>query len=220
MVTDRLARVPRAHFEIPGDLGPSGGRPQLRSAPPAGPVATLVPAAAWSAPPPGSTTRAAAPASVQAAATPAASPASPGIPDLGAAPMPDLGATDASSAMPTGAAGSPSGLGGLANRIVEALGNLLDPAEEDEGQPEDDTDTQVERDEEPDQKPERAAGAAEDAQEAVAAPTPPPAQGPTLQGPTAQEPPVRVPPPTPLPTPPAPGSTPCEIAADQLPKAG
>jgi hypothetical protein len=131
-----------------------------------------------------------------------------------------------------GTASGPSGLGGLANRIIEALSDLLDSVGGDEGRSED------EAGEEADDQPasaeevsdveeatvEAPAEANEKADEAVAGPTPPPVQDPAtppVQEPTAQGLPVPEPlAPAPTPNPPSGGKTPCEIAADQLPQAG
>jgi hypothetical protein len=221
MVSDRLARAPRAHFEIPGDLGPSGGGPRLQPAPAPAlvPGPALVPAAALSAVPPD-------PVPAPAVTSPAPVPAAPELPNPATASMPDWGAAPAdASAMPTGAAGSPSGLGGLANQVIEAMGDLLDSVGGDEGEP---VDTPAEEaDDQP--GPAEEVGDVEEAHEeahdeanaAVAGPTLPPVQEPPVQGTPVPEPPVQEPPPpAPLGNPPSGGKTPCEIAADQLPQAG
>ncbi len=229
MVSDRLARAPRAQFEIPGDLGPAGARPRLQPAPPpapalgpAAPAAARVPTAASSALPPD-------PAPTPTMASPAPVPATPEIASPATAPMPDWGAAPAdTSAMPTGAAGSPSGLGGLANRIVEAMGDLLDSVGGDDGQSQDAEDAddhpasaeEVDDVEEANADEEASENAGEDTKEAVAGPTPAPLTSPALQEPPVQPPVQEPPPPAPMGNPPSGGKTPCEIAVDQLPQAG
>ncbi|HWS93801.1 MAG TPA: hypothetical protein VN306_15325, partial [Mycobacterium sp.] len=119
MVTDRMAAAPVASFEFPGDLGP-GYRP-FPPAPPSDPTsaAAVAPAPQFPSlpadPPPAPTLTAAAP--LPAATTPAT-------------PVPDLGnALGDASAMPAGdLGGGLSGLGGLASRIVDAMGSLLGSA--------------------------------------------------------------------------------------------
>ena len=240
MVSDRLARAPRAQFEIPGDLGPPGAGPRLRPAPPpapalvpAAPATALVPAAASSALPPD-------PAPAPTISSPASVPAAPEIASPATGPMPDWGAAPAdASAMPSGVAGSPSGLGGLANRIIEAMGDLLDSVGGDDGQSQQDAEPagdhpasaeEVDDVEEANADEEAGGKAGEDTEEAAAGPTPTPApepvtspalQEPPLQESPVQEPPVQEPPPpAPMGNPPSGGKTPCEIAADQLPQAG
>ena len=115
MVTDRMAATPAAQFEFPGDLGPS-----LDTLPPA--AATAPVAAAPVAP-------AAAYSSLPADPTPASNPPAPAPPQLPLTPpTPELGtAPGDTSVMPT-AAGDLGGLGGLASRIVDAMGGLLGSA--------------------------------------------------------------------------------------------
>jgi hypothetical protein len=140
--------------------------------------------------------------------------------------------------MPAGdAVGGPGGLGGLgglANRIVEAMGSLLgsgaDPAgtadafddDEDPFQPGDvehikDKPDAPQEVKEADKVPDTAA--AKPAEEAIpVADPPPPVADPPAPAPVADPP---APPPVAEPPPPATEtSTPCEIAADQLPQAG
>ena len=115
MVTDRMAATPAAQFECPGDLGP--GVDMLSPAAATAPVvaAPVAPAAAYSSLPADP-----APPTNPLVAAPVQSPLSPAAPALGTAP-------GEASAMPT-AAGDLGGLGGLASRIVDAMGGLLGPA--------------------------------------------------------------------------------------------
>ncbi|OBI84347.1 hypothetical protein [Mycobacterium sp. 1245805.9] len=203
MVIDRMAATPAAWFEVPGDLGP-GYQPRPAS-PPAAPA--VVAPAADPGPP----------------ADPVAAPALSNAPP----PLPDLGA---GSALPAGdVGGGPGGLGGLgalANRIVEAMGSLLgaegdqagfdDAFDDDEEDPfRDPKDVAEEQDpEEP-----------EPVQEAQQVDEPAPAAPPPVDAPPA---PAGAPAPVAAPAAPAPvnappaaeASTPCQIAADQLPQAG
>ncbi|OBF60366.1 hypothetical protein A5787_19890 [Mycobacterium sp. 852002-50816_SCH5313054-b] len=217
MVIDRMAAAPPARFEVPSDLGPGY---QPRAASPPGPSAVVA-----SAPFPG---RPADPVPGPPPAMPSPTAAIP------APPLPDLGTA---SAMPAGdVGGGLSGLGGLANRIVEAMGSLLgsavDPADtadafgdEDPFHPDDAEDAEDKPDE-PDEVKDADkvtdTAAAKPAEEAipVAAPAAPVAEPPApVADPAA---PVAEPPaPVADPAPPATeASTPCEIAADQLPQAG
>jgi hypothetical protein len=115
MVTDRMAATPAVQFEFPGDLGP--GLDTLPPAATAAPVAVapVAPAAAFSSLPPDPV-----PAKNASAPPPPQLPLTPPAPEVGTAP----GDT---SAMPT-AAGDLGGLGGLASRIVDAMGGLLGSA--------------------------------------------------------------------------------------------
>ena len=209
MVIDRMAAAPPACFEFPGDLGPGYGPSQ--PTPPRAPIpAAVVPAAA-----------------------------TPGLP---VDPAPDFGtALGEASGMPAGdPRGGLSGLVGLASRIVNAMGDLVgsaadqlgtadpldeDPFDEDPFHPDDENDVD---DDKPDE-PEETQGAegteeAKSGQEVQPVDTPTPADG---APPPAYEPaPVATPapadaPPTGEPVPSSgEGSTPCEIAADQVPQAG
>jgi hypothetical protein len=117
MVTDRMAATPAVQFELPGDLGP--GWDALPAGATTAPVAAapVAPAAAYPSLPadPAPASNPSAPAPV-----PAQSPLTLPAPELGTAP----GET---SAMPA-AAGDLGGLGGLASRIVDAMGGLLGSA--------------------------------------------------------------------------------------------
>ncbi|OBK52847.1 hypothetical protein [Mycobacterium sp. 1081908.1] len=209
MVIDRMAAVPAARFEVPGDFGP-GDRPRPASPTAAGPVVAPAPPPAPPADP---------------VAAPALSTAAPPLPDLGAA-----------SAMPAGdVGGGPGGLGALADRIVGAMGSLLGTAgdrasiddaldgdfgddfdDEDPFHPDDAGDKADQPEEAKDVAEERDSAVAEPAQQAPpvdeAAPAPVDAPPAPVAAPVAE--------PGPVAAPPAPGSTPCEIAADQLPQAG
>jgi hypothetical protein len=220
MVIDRMAAAPAARFEVPGDLGPGYQKLPPSATTPAAPVV----AAAVPGPPPDP-----APALTTAApAAPAAIPAPP-LPDLGTAstmPAGDLGGLGGSGG---------GGLGGLASRIVDAMGSLLGSATDQEG-----TDDAFDDEEDPfhaddagdkpdepgeakDVDEKRDSEAATPADEARPADAPPPVDAPLLDGPPAPvdaPAPVAAPPPTGPAPPPSEGSTPCEIAADQLPQAG
>ncbi|KLO28902.1 hypothetical protein [Mycobacterium haemophilum] len=224
MVTDRLAAAPPAYFEIPGDLGP-GWEP--------------VPPAPASAP----TTAAVLP--------PAAFPALP--PD--AAPALTPAPTGADSPASSGTFGGPSnlgGLGGLASRIVEAMGDLLGSAAEQLSDPsalddrlgespfatDDDATDDDATDDDAGDNPDARAEEGEQTAEAdkVDEPLPveesppggvPPQVNEPLEAPSVDAPPpVATPPPVAAPPsngsapPPSGRSTPCEIAADELPQAG
>lgn len=207
MITDRLARSPRAYFETPGDLGP--GRPTGgTTAAPTTPVTAVVPPAA-------------APAAL-AARTPAPAPLS----DLAAGP---------GSAAPTGSPPDPGGpgglggLGGLASRIVEALGDLLGSASEDPSGPEDAFDGDAFDEDADDKSDHRDHSGPEKAEKAEsAAPVEPPVAQPAPgERPMVEPVPPEVAPPNAAPSvsdpPPGaatPGQTPCQIAADELPQAG
>ncbi|MGA7052246.1 MAG: hypothetical protein WBZ37_13430, partial [Mycobacterium sp.] len=112
MVTDRMAATPAAQFEFPGGLGP--GLDTLPPAATTAPVAAapVAPAAAYPSLPVD-------PAPLANSSAPAPPPLTPTAPELGTA----AGDT---SAMPT--AGDLGGLGGLASRIVDAMGGLLGSA--------------------------------------------------------------------------------------------
>jgi hypothetical protein len=230
MVIDRMAAAPAPRFEIPGDLGPD--QPPLPPSVPVPPApvtpAPVTPAAA-SGPP---VDPAPAPALTTAPPPPAAAPP--------AAPLPDLGtALGDGAAMPSGdVGGGLGGLGGLAARIVDAMGSLLGPADGfgdegdafDDGDPfhpddAEDTPDEPKRDKEVDnapndQAPDKATEPT-DVTQPVEAPTPvdaPPA-APSAEVSPAPAPAATAPPPGPAALPPQ-GSTPCEIAAEQLPQAG
>jgi hypothetical protein len=226
MVTDRMAAAPPARFEFPGDLGP--GYQPFPPAPPSGPAsaAAVAPATFPSLP------ADPAPAPTLTTAVPA-----PAIP---AAPLPDLGtALGDASAMPAGdLGGGLSGLGGLASRIVDAVGSLLGSAGDSAGDPsaldasdgdpfhaDDRHGDAVDKPDEPEAiKEADQTEEARPAEEARPVDGPPPVDAPPAP---VGAPPAPVDAPAPVaaaptdgPAPPAQGSTPCEIAADQLPQAG
>ncbi len=198
MVIDRMAAAPPARFEQPGDLGPGY---QSRAASHPAPPAVVAPAAVPGPP--------ADPLPSQAATIPAP-------------PLPDLGTGSATPAGDMG--GGVGGLGGLANRIVEAMGSLLDSADDragtaddfDEADPfqADDSEDAKDKPDEPEEvkEPEKAADseAAEPAEESRKVDAPVPVDAPPGPAPVA----------APAPPPAEEASTPCEIAADQLPQAG
>jgi hypothetical protein len=228
MVTDRMAAAPAVRFEFPGDLGPNCQSVQpVSSRPPPvldlpadlGPVepapVTAVPTMATAAPAP-------------VTAPPAT------FPDWGTAlggasgmPAGDLGG---------GLGGAGGGLIGLADRIVDAMGGLLgsaadglgsDPLGDGEGADLEDGLRDGLRDDAFDEEEPDAAKDVDDTEETQPggeaqpdgpAPTDkPPADTPALPADTpapVAAPPVEEVPPT------NEGSTPCEIAADQLPQAG
>jgi hypothetical protein len=227
MVADRFAAAPIASFEIPGGLGPD--RQILPSGPSARPSA---PAAAAVAP-----------------VTPFLSLPPDPVPQ--ATPLPDMGTSWGDASAMTPAAGSAAGLGGssgleglggLANRIVEAVGGLLGsgteqlPDEDPFGEDPFDEGTTDNEDEENDEDEGSAPGERVDGiadGEEARTPSPegaPPADQPAVgPPPAATVPPATVPPATvppatgPAPVkgaPPSGGSTPCEIAADEVPQAG
>jgi hypothetical protein len=233
MVTDRMAAAPAARFEVPGDLGP-GCQPLPPSATtpaaPVSPTAVSVPSAD-PAPAPALTT--AAPAAPAAAAPAAAAPAA-----IPATPLPDLGTAAAMTA--SDVSGGLGGLGGLASRIVDAMGSLLGSAADqfgDEGSFDDEDPFHADDVEDKPDEPDEAKDVevtpdnevAKPAEEARPVGAPPPVEGPPVEGspvPMNEPAPVAAPepvaaPPTSGPAPPEnEGSTPCEIAADQLPQAG
>ncbi len=249
MVIDRFAAAAPAHFEIPDELRPGRAPFQPAPASASAATAALAPAAANPNPAPDPAPAAipagpTSPATVTPPTTPGApAPLTPPVSDLG------TGGLGGASAMPSGA-GSPAGLGGLgglASRIVDAMSGLLGSAAEQPNDPSglddppgtedpfdpddnaDDDDDDHESDAEP-EKPEDIQTI--EAEEAKPVDGPPPAAGPPpVDGPPPGAvppvdgpPPPAVPPPVAAPppaaAPPSSGRTPCEIAADELPKAG
>ncbi|MDP7703782.1 MULTISPECIES: hypothetical protein [unclassified Mycobacterium] len=237
MVTDRFAAAPRAHFEMPGDFGEYRGpaaatsplTPAALAALPGEPVPARFAAAPLSITPP---TPAPAPPMSVPAATMSAPAAGTTQPDLGAGWPGDSGLSGGGGGFGSGggfdSGGGLGGLGGLASRIVAGLGDLLKSSA---GDAEDDlTDDEGDR-QEPDplkepaepEKPESAQSRAHGvapatpplsaAQPAAAVPAPatPPAAAPPVGAPPVQP---------PAAAPVAAGSTPCEIAANELPQAG
>ncbi|WP_176357599.1 hypothetical protein [Mycobacterium persicum] len=240
MVTDRLAAAPRACFEIAGDLGPDW-RPDWRpgrSSWPTTPRAAAIPAAGVQDTAP----------SDPAPAQTAVAPATPAVPTT--APTPSgLGAAMGDGAPApldgSGGFGGAGGLGELAGRIVDAMADLLGTAtgpladplvSQSPAVPDDPLGGDVADDAGADEA--ETVAAAKEAGEPraatgtdAAAALAPVARLPSGAEPPAAGPPVTEPPPSGAPpasapvhgSPPQPatnGSTPCEIAADELPKAG
>jgi hypothetical protein len=248
MVIDKMTAVPTARFEYPGDLGTGVAPVQLGPPVAAAPVPVADPAPTLTAavPDPGS----AAPDSVTPAPPPvAAAPPGDWGAALGdglgmpAGDLGGLGGGDLGSGLGGGGLGGGGGLLGLAGRIVDAVGGLIGSTGDglDGGGPLNDGNT-VDEKTFPASDPEDTDDVAEKAvaDKSVAdktAETNQPVDEPQAE-PDSTIPPVVAPPPavTPAPdAPPAPpaapvvepappaadqGSTPCEIAADQLPQAG
>ena len=242
MVIDKFAAAARVYFEIPEELRP--GRAPFQPAPVGAPVATaaLTPPAAGPtlAPDPvpagiPATPKPPTPASTSGTSGTSGTPTTPTPPALG-----DASALPAGLGSPAGGdgLGGLGGLSGLANRIVDEMSGLLGSAGEqlndppglddaldtdDHDGPDDTADDDDQSDAEP-EKPDEIQSVK--AEEAKPADTPPPPAGPPPidPPPPAAIPPVDPPPaaapPPPAAAPPSGGKTPCEIAADELPKAG
>jgi hypothetical protein len=248
MVNDRMAAAPAAFFEFPGDLGP--GLQPSQPAPPSAPILSGAPVVtAPAALPSVAADPAPAPTPAAPAPTPMA-PASPlsdlgaGLGDASAIPAgaDGLGGLGALG----GGAGGLGGLGGLASRIVDAMSGLLgsasdglgdsaglddavandpfdeDSSDEDPFHPDDEHDDADEERDDPDDEHDAKAEEAQPVNGPPPADTPPPAvDGPPPANALA---PVATPAPAaaaaPPAAPPTDGSTPCEIAADQVPQAG
>lgn len=243
-VVDALAAAPEACFEIPGGLE---SRPLDE---PAALAADAVPAAMSVAPaPPINTVPAAMPTPLpppplDEPVTPSA--ASP-LSDL-AAPLGDAAGISSGAGSLGGLGGLGSGVGGVVGAIVDGIGGLLgsladglgDSSASEDPPLDDPLDADDPLEEEPDDEAsdpdEDEAGAEDDnvdADTTVSDENPsatgelaedaamPPAEPPPVDGPPPAEPPPPAPPPAEQP-PAAPpeGSTPCEIAADELPQAG
>ena len=219
MVIDKFAAASPVYFEIPEDVTP--GRAPFQPAPPV--TAMLAPAPALV------PERAAAEVSTPAVTSAPPTPLPPPVSDLGA------GLGDA-SALPAGLGnagglnglGGLSGLGGLANRIVDEMSGLLGSAG-DQLNDQPGLDDTLDTDDKPDD--EKESDAEEDepddihdvtAEETKPGDAPPPAGGPPPidTPPPAVAPPVDAPASPPVAAPPSGEKTPCEIAADELPKAG
>jgi hypothetical protein len=231
MVINRMAAAPAIYFDSPGDLGP-GFQPPAPSAAPAvaaalAPTAT-VPTSFPSDPVPAPTPASPAPAAAPISTTPAPALGDASTLPIGSSGLGDLGA----------GSGGLGGLGGLASRIVDAMTGLLgssadqlgdsssleDSSDEDPfhpvGEHDDADDEHDDADDEPDD--------ADDAQQALPVVGPPPADmpppvdgmPPPVDAPTPAAAPIGGPMPPESGPEPTDGSTPCEIAADQLPQAG
>ena len=242
MVTDRMAATLAAQFEFPGDLGlgcqtlqPGGSCPPVAPAP-------VAPAAAYPSPPADPV-----PATNPSTCAPPQSPLAPS--ELGTA-LGDASAIPTVGGDPGGLGGglsAPSGLGGLASRIVDAMGGLLgsavdpltDPSNFDDRtkNPFDEhaDDEDADDDQDADDKPDVKADDPDEAQEAQEAHEAEEPEEPALAEAAApgNAPPGDVLPPGDVPPTGAAapqvngspadasnGSTPCEIAADELPQAG
>lgn len=243
-----LTSAPEVRFEVPGELGPSGQPPPLGPSrqPPldepgrAVPVGPAMPDLPMPADPPPT-----APAAAQTPPPPATMPDSqpPSAAAAGDVP-PELGSSLGDAAGLGGLGGIAGGIGGVIGNIVDGISSLIgslagnaggaagsgdplldddpvdaehiaDPSAGDEDDPPADDDATEDTKAEPvnadaeepaDQLTETPPAAAE----AIDEPTAPPPLNPP--SPADQLPPVAGPPPD--------GSTPCEIAEDQLPQAG
>lgn len=249
MVNERLGAAPRSYFEIPGDLGPSGpllppapsarwvsagvasaGLPEGVPAP-SGRVDAVGGQGSWTSPAPVSSGR-------PELGAPGGSPPNSALaqPDWGSALGNADGMSDGSSGLGSSGlgGGGMGGLGDLASRIVQAMGGLLGSAGEPPGD-DDLLDETVDGPKELDEfqetaKPERAGQVDKVADAAMettapgdqAAPgtQPAPAGAPTVAGPPTAVSPATPPVAGPPVKAPVAGSTPCEIAANELPQAG
>ncbi len=224
-----LTSAPDPVFEIPGDLGPS--RPSVSDEPvratpvertmpdfslPADPVPT-VPAAAPAAP---------------SSTTPDSQPLSTDIPAESATPLGDMSGLSTGAGDLGGLGGAAGGLGGVIESIVDGIGSLIgslsgglggssgDPLLDDE--PTDVDDVADPKDSDDDAEPVIADEPAIPDEPADQLTESPPAEVEAVDAPAAP-PPIDPPPadePPPAQSPPPDGSTPCEIAEDQLPQAG
>lgn len=243
MVIDKMTAVPTARFEFPGDLGTDIASVQLAPPVDAAPVPAVGPAPTLTAAVPDSV--GAAPASVTPAPPPvaAAPPAGWGtaLGDALGMPAGDLGVLGGGDL--GGGLGGGGGLLGLAGRIVDAVGELigsggdgLDGADASDG--EDPFDENPYHADDPDDAGDVAHEAVDDKTDDKTADDPAETSQPVDEPrPEPDDTPVETPPPAGTPPPDAPpapagapvaepapaadqGSTPCEIAADQLPQAG
>jgi hypothetical protein len=242
MVIDKFAAAAPVYFEIPVDQSP--GRAPFQPVPAAAP-AVLAPAVALPAlapdPAPAAMSTPAAPASAFGTSA-APAPLTPPTSDWGTA-MGDGSALPGGlgSAAGLDGLGGLGGLGGLANRIVDEMSGLLasagdeldDPSGLDDPLDADGPDDKAPDDEADDDEADDAESAAEPDKpadiQAAQAEEAKPADAPPLAGPPAADmapaatPPIDAPPPGARPpdaAAPVSGKTPCEIAADELPKAG
>ena len=233
--TAELTAEPDAVFEVPGELGPSW------TPPPRDDEVATVPAAASSVAPP-----VAAPPSWGAPAAPMPSSAPSSPPPMPPPPVPpvDAGATAPAMAAPPSApslGGLPEvggGLSGLGQQLADAFGSLLgsadealvDPADIDEPELDEDVEDDLQEDDEDDEDDDEPVDptahlekepVAEEPVEPICEPAeapdaidPPPL---VVPAPTSVSP---LPEPAPPPEPLAVAETPCEIAADELPQVG
>jgi hypothetical protein len=236
MVIDKFTAAAPVYFEIPEELRP--GRAPFQATPASAPAvtATLAPAAAVPtlAPDPAPAGISGVPATpASLTATPPASDPGTGLGDAAALPA-GLG-----SAAGLDGFGGLGGLSGLANRIVDELSGLLGSAGEQRNDPpglddaldpddpddHDDPAELADDDEQSDAEPEKPEEIQSvEAERARPGDPPPPIAPPIDVPPPAAVTPVGAPPPVvappPVAAPPSDGKTPCEIAADELPKAG
>jgi hypothetical protein len=247
--TDAVTAAPGPRFDVPGDFAAQSTTPGEPPAPPVGAVPSpVMPAGAGSAHtvPVSAGVDSEAPAAPSAApdGVPPALPADPGSTLGDAGGLGDLGGLGGASGA-TGLGGLGSSIGGIISQIVDAVGGLLgsvgdgadDSSLSDDPLDSNDTDDPLNLEDEPEPEPETDPAEPDDAAE-PAAPAPenapatenslePPAQiEETAPPPADPEPPTTDPQP-PTAEPPAPPadaepdkSTPCEIAADELPQAG
>jgi hypothetical protein len=242
---DTLSWVHDVCFEVPGELGPQwqpifndllGPNRATATAPEASTPADIAPTvpAAVSTPP----------APAPAAAPPPSAPPPPTAADL-AAPLGDAAGLSTGAGDLGSLGGVGGGIGSVVGKIVDGIGGLLgsladgfsdssgsqdqlsddaldveDPLGDDDTN-DDDTDNDKEI-----ADPQAAAADGTDEDATVEAPGNPPAPSDSVDQPVADQvmpppdaPPAESPPP-PKPEPPSVGSTPCEIAADELPQAG
>jgi uncharacterized protein YukE len=235
----RLNAYPPTQFDVPAQLTPPMPDPPHATTPVApapAPAAVTVPAAAPAEPPAPSTAPSTAPAAPAPPRVGADAPVPQPVPTMPPAQTPAVGGAVPGSLPGVPAApGLGGGLSGLAGQIAQALDGLFtgqpdasadlpapDPVDPglDEPQPEDDPPVEDPKDAEAEtDSPVQAADGSVDTEETDTVPTPeePPAED--APPPPAAEPPPPVPEP-PAPEPAAPESTPCEIAADELPQVG
>jgi hypothetical protein len=248
MVIDRFAAAAPAYFEIPEDLRP--GRAPFQPAPASEPEATAALAPASFPNPAPDPAPAAIPATpiTPAALTPPTTPTP--ISDLGTGGLGGVSELPTSAGSPAALDGlgglasrivdAMSGLLGSAAEQLNDPSGLDDPPDTvDPFDPDDNADDNDDDDDKSDAEPEKPEDIQTiEAEEAKPVDGPPPAAvAPPLDGPrpvdgppSAAVPPVDGPPPAAVPppvaapspaaAPPSSGRTPCEIAADELPKAG
>ncbi|BBX74760.1 hypothetical protein H7H78_18565 [Mycobacterium shinjukuense] len=231
MVIDRLATAPRAYFEVPGDLGP--GRHAVQPATPA-PAPVPPDAAAPALTPALTPATALTPMAPSPADLAAALGSGPAIP-TGSGGSGDFGGLGALAGRIVEA------MGGLLGSAADRFGDASFGQDVADGHADDADDAKLEKPNEAEKAAEETAERDRDepqsgeqirdvAEKAATPPVSPPSAPPVSAPPPATVPPPSAgePPPAAEPrpaagpsSPPAPvGSTPCEIAADELPKAG
>lgn len=229
---DTLSSVREVRFEVPGELGPRY-QPKFDDPPASSPARAVVPEMAMPA-----DIAPTVPAGVSAPA-PAPTPEPPAPADL-AAPLDDTAGLSTGAGDLGSLGGLAGGIGGVVGKIVDGIGGLLgsladgfsdpsgaeDPLFDDPRDVDDSLDNDVDDDTD-DETTDAQPANADTTDEDVSAEDPaenPPAASDSVDEPVAQQvtappdaPPAEAPAPPPLPSD---GSTPCEIAADQLPQAG